>query len=709
MALCSVCQSIEIPNLPPFTGFNQKRDAESSTPIGQPHHQFQALRKSAPSCLLCSLLFKRFMEAGTKITRGVIGYGPDLNPRFHSIPRDEDIVLLLGLSRSGWNEKEKCFYGFQALCGTLRCNFGLFAAEGTASALTNTVVGRIPRPIEQCDRPLEWLRTCIDSHSRCASYEKIVRGEISFPTRVLDVGDSSESQVLKLVHGAGLVGRYVALSHCWGKNPVLKTTKESLDSFFKCINPRTLTKTFLDAVTITRRLGVRYLWIDSLCIVQDDNEDWEREAASMAQVYSQSLVTLAASAASDGSQGFFRTNFEYPMIEVSYPSGSSRAVHTIFVGDPFNRFQSLTNEPLNTRAWTLQERVLSPRVLHYARDQLHWECRQTIKSEAGSPPYLSANQLEDESHRDGWLTKISSDLMPKIQDGHETAFSGAENEDGMGYQDSWYGLVEAYTERDLSYGDDKLPALSGLARAYGIQHEGTYVAGLWSQDLVFGLLWYNKTNQPLRRPARYRAPSWSWASVDGPINFFTMNGGLIPERLIEIEDLVFWTSPAGPDPFGRVTGGALTVTGYLKEGKIKTIMMEALEDVEIDGNPLGGEDAVQLLFDEISAIGSVTLDTATPDGEIFCLLVANSYLQGPVEVDGAIVLLLSPTEKENQYRRAGFSGLYKAREFRPETTLRPNSTGQISREWTHPGEHGGDQGSLVGWFDDATKLRITIV
>src|ERR1700722_1984496 len=361
MALCSVCQEIEIPSLPPFTGFNQGRDAEPYTPIGQPHHQFQALRESAPSCSVCALLFKWIMKTGTERPRGVIEYGPDGNRRLHSIPRDEDIVLLLGLSRNGWNETEKRLYGFQALCGMLRCNFGLFAVEGlnlpivnlsplhartksltgTASALTNTVVGRVPRSIEQCDRPLEWLRTCIDNHSQCASYEKIVRGEISFPTRVLDVGDSSDSQVLRLVQGAGLVGRYVALSHCWGKNPVIKTTKESLGSFSKCIDPRTLTRTFLDAVMITRRLGVRYPWIDSLCIVQDDNEDWDREAASMAQVYSQSLVTLAASAASDGSQGFLRTNSEHPLIEIGYPSGSSRAVHTIFVGLPFNRFQSL--------------------------------------------------------------------------------------------------------------------------------------------------------------------------------------------------------------------------------------------------------------------------------------------------------------------------------------------------------------------------------
>jgi hypothetical protein len=552
---------------------------------------------------------------------------------------------------------------------------------------------------------LKWLRTCLDTHSQCVSYEKIVKDEISFPTRVLDVGGTSDSKVLRLVRGAGLIGRYVALSHCWGKNTVIKTTKASLDSFLTCIDPGSLTRTFREAVMITRRLGVRYLWIDSLCIVQDDNDDWEREAANMAQVYSQSLVTLAASAASDGSQGFLRAKPEYPLMEVGFPSGSTRAVHDIAVCHPFNRFQSLAKEPLSTRAWTLQERVLSPRTLHYGSDQLHWECRQTIKSEAGNPPYYPRlNQSEDESYHDGWLNKVPSDLMPEPQGHGQIAYSEDENEDGIGYQDSWYGLVEAYTERELSYGDDKLPALSGLASAYEYRHKGTYVAGLWSQDLVFGLLWYAKTNQPLQRPVRYRAPSWSWASVDGPVNFFTISGGRIPEWLIEIEDLVYWTSLSGSDPFGKVTDGALTVTGYLKAGEIKTVKMEVLDDVEIEETPLGEGDAVQLLFDEISAIGTVTLDSITPDGEAFCLLVASSYLQGAVEVKSAVILLLSSTGKENEYSRIGFSGLYKAREFRPETTLRPSST-----VWTNPGDNEEDQNSLVGWFDDAKRLTITIV
>jgi hypothetical protein len=551
--------------------------------------------------------------------------------------------------------------------------------------------------------PLDWLHTCLDNHSQCALYETIVSNGISFPTRVLDVGDGSDPQVVRLVHGAGLVGRYVALSHCWGKVPVIKTTKESFVSFTKSIDPRTLTKTFRDAVTITRGLGIRYLWIDSLCIVQDDHEDWEREAAKMAQVYSQSLVTLAASGASDGSQGFLRASTSQPFIDIGYPSGRSHCLHTISVGQSLTRFQNLTKEPLNTRAWTLQERILSPRILHYCHDQLHWECRQAIKSEGGSPPYSAQlTQSEDESFHDGWLTKISSDLMPQPQNYPGMAASLEQKEEPTNHQDSWYGLVQEYTERGLSYDVDKLPALAGLANAYQRQHGGQYVAGLWSQDLVYGLLWYAKTDLPLRRPAGYRAPSWSWASTDGPVHFFTINAGRIPENWIEVEDLVYWIDLAGHDPFGQVKDGALTVTGSMREAKIKTIM---------EDTGFGDEDArltSQMLFDEVSAIGSVTLDDITPDGPIFCLQIARSYL-GYVAMTQNIALLLSPTEKENQYTRIGLAVFSETRDFTPERALRPSALLPRAEEWTNPWSRGGDKDSLADWFDHAPRIMITIV
>lgn len=136
MALCSVCRAIEFPSLPLFTGFNRMQDAKSDPPVGQPHHQFQALRESAPSCSLCALLFERFMKSATFQPRGLIELGPDHTRKLHSIPRDEDLVMLLALRRNCWNEKEKHIWGFQALCATLRSNYGLFAAEGLNLPIT---------------------------------------------------------------------------------------------------------------------------------------------------------------------------------------------------------------------------------------------------------------------------------------------------------------------------------------------------------------------------------------------------------------------------------------------------------------------------------------------------------------------------------------------------------------------------------------------
>jgi uncharacterized protein (DUF2237 family) len=130
MALCSACQAIDISSLPTFTGFRQTEDSASSMLIGQPHRQFQDLRESAPSCPLCALLLKRLLSAATYPPTALRPYGPDGKPLNDVTPQDDDPVLLRGLSRSGWNEKEKRFYGLHAFCGKLTCEFGLFAGEG---------------------------------------------------------------------------------------------------------------------------------------------------------------------------------------------------------------------------------------------------------------------------------------------------------------------------------------------------------------------------------------------------------------------------------------------------------------------------------------------------------------------------------------------------------------------------------------------------
>ncbi|KAH9227260.1 hypothetical protein K456DRAFT_1796293, partial [Colletotrichum gloeosporioides 23] len=151
------------------------------------------------------------------------------------------------------------------------------------------------------------IQTCLESHDVCSRYQTLFASGTSFPTRLLDLQPTTPNADVLLVDGSSCShAPYVALSHCWGAAPVVRTVKANLLAFRTRIDPSTLNKTFNDAMDVTRRLGVRYLWIDSLCIVQDDADDWDREAARMAQVYSQAYVTIAATSAPDGTHGLIR-------------------------------------------------------------------------------------------------------------------------------------------------------------------------------------------------------------------------------------------------------------------------------------------------------------------------------------------------------------------------------------------------------------------
>jgi hypothetical protein len=146
-----------------------------------------------------------------------------------------------------------------------------------------------------------WLETCKQGHDECKGDES---SQLS--TRVLDI---SGDQV-RLYEAQGEYGQYLTLSYCWGKAQIITTTTETKQERMKEISWSSLSKTFRDAVIVSRHLGFRYLWIDSLCIIQDDKQDWEREAARMALIYKGSQLTIAVTSSKDGSEGCFGKRFE---------------------------------------------------------------------------------------------------------------------------------------------------------------------------------------------------------------------------------------------------------------------------------------------------------------------------------------------------------------------------------------------------------------
>jgi hypothetical protein len=323
-----------------------------------------------------------------------------------------------------------------------------------------------------------------------------------------------------------VIAPYVALSHCWGPNLAFVTTNKNLTERKGGIKLEQMPQTFRDAILVTRLMGIRYLWIDSLCILQDDEGDWLRESVHMGTVYSGAYLVIGAARAAADTEGFLSPR-EPPRFQfaVKIPSSSGKQEVLFLVpsrslsgwlryGDRYS-----TVEPLSTRAWTFQERHLARRTLFFNTDHMFWECQALIADESGERIPREDNILG--MAKDVYSTlpveKRISESLSCTQFVREKRFT------------SWNTLISGYLGMNLTKESDRLPALTGLATTIGDITGDTYIAGIWLRDLDIGLLWARglydfdtPDSVPLlRRPKAYRAPSWSWAAVDGPRDFLT--------------------------------------------------------------------------------------------------------------------------------------------------------------------------------------------
>jgi serine/threonine protein kinase len=412
------------------------------------------------------------------------------------------------------------------------------------------------RDVSDLDDVSKWLKTCLASHSRCSR-----RDANFFPSRILNVGTNGN-----LIHLQSslesLFPPYVALSHCWGEcSNVPKTTSQSMKSMSVGINISSLPRTFWDAIQITRALGFRYLWVDSLCILQDSHEDWERESSMMAQVYSSSTLTLAVTSAVTGAEQPLRSTNNgmdsgIQLLSEGDVSHCSVCPNSYRTFEPLLRNSTSTillESPLTQRAWTLQERLLSPRVLHFTNTQLFWECT------SGSSTVDRIGRMR-ESLGVGHSPK--SKLSP-VSKGSSLPLRSLAAAAEPRFRDLWRDIVIEYSKRQLTYSSDKLVALAGIAAKIGVAGYPSYLAGLWNNGLKHDILWCRDfSSTPTPRP-KWRAPSWSWASIDSPIVWSKSIVDVPGDNIAEI--ISYHTSPLSKiSPFGEVANGSLKIYGLTR-------------------------------------------------------------------------------------------------------------------------------------------------
>lgn len=366
-----------------------------------------------------------------------------------------------------------------------------------------------------------WLSSCDSSH-KCQTIERS-----QLPRRLLDVCDGR----VRLYESHGESGRYASLSHRWGTTEMmLCTTMASLMDFQEDIPWEILPRNFQDAVSFVRSIGLRYIWIDSLCIIQDSALDWQQQSAQMAAIYQNAYVTLAAAITAQPSDGLFtkegdQNNWAY-QTPVVIRQGSKE--YHVYARNELEHYMGYFS--LYDRGWVFQERLLSPRIVHFVGEELIWECREFRDCECGSP-----------SVKEG----ISRPVMPT------NACREMDEETHV----LWRKLVSSYSKLSLTYESDALPALAGLASTFSrLSGDIEYAAGNWrSHRLLSDLLWYRVHVRPQPPGADvavrpWRAPSWSWVSarfVPGEVDFAPFT-----ESLCELTEVV--TVPSGANPYGQL-------------------------------------------------------------------------------------------------------------------------------------------------------------
>jgi hypothetical protein len=348
------------------------------------------------------------------------------------------------------------------------------------------------------------------------------------PSRLLDVG-GLESQEVKLVLSDTREAQpYAALSHCWGQSRPFRTTKATISRHLEGILVSSLPQTFKDAVLVTRMLGIRYLWVDSLCIVQDDKADWFHEAATMASVYSNAEITIMASRASSSDQSFLTPRVQTCIFKEEVDNAGKKTSFRLINGEIYHnsmaRDTHINSNPLFKRAWVVQERILSRKKLMFCGDQAFWECNQLEASE-DSQIY----QNKEEHSR------------PKLSD--------------------WYEAVEAYMACDITYEEDVLPAMAGIARSTAQSTGFSYCAGIWLEKLPNSLLWYPGRDAKKERRETYVAPSFSWAASRGPIWYRATSVSLTGSGFCKYITCQQERPDGSDDPYGALTSAAIVLQG----------------------------------------------------------------------------------------------------------------------------------------------------
>lgn len=457
-----------------------------------------------------------------------------------------------------------------------------------------------------------WLSVCQSEHHAC----KVVANSF-MPSYIIEICKTGPpAPTIRIIMNPPAAD-YAALSYCWGGPQPVTATKSTMKAMMSNIPYSTLPKTLQDAVTVTLNLGLRFLWVDALCIIQDDRIHKEQEIAAIPNIYQNACVTISAARSRSCDDGFLHnivapgptaTAFKFPFYGPNSTAGSVICFHT---DDKYSYLN-----PIRDRAWPLQEFILSRRILRFGGFQRSWLC-------------LCDEHNGTQGVGNWWKDRDNQEAAIR-REFHQTSATST-----VFHLEVWSRLVESYSRLKVTNPADRLLAISGMATTLGEKKNSKYLAGIWREHFPIALLWYIASFTKAR-PDIYIAPSWSWAATNAAVFFLEEELLPDPELKLLTESVILSESKA---PYGAVTYGSITVRGLIRrliwtrEGRLSV------------PDPTGGSSQIHATcFPDYT-------DSIPTDFIVWCLQISPYNEQESV---GPFGLILITNDEKVFYRRGMF-------------------------------------------------------
>ncbi|KAH7270940.1 heterokaryon incompatibility protein-domain-containing protein [Fusarium solani] len=558
-----------------------------------------------------------------------------------------------------------------------------------------------------------WLQTCDDDHEGCVAMREArdsIGTEATRPSRMIHLRVVGGQLRLRICQPYESSQPYTALSYCWGGSDLLKTTLGSYSDFQDDIPAGGLCETIWQAARITYAIGVSYIWVDSLCIIQDDVEDWAREAPKMKDVYANAYLTISASAL--GRNGCY----PYKLRESRHAKITDDEDEMRLIPQPSDAANwNMLNEPLQSRGWTLQERLLSHRILYCSKFDYYWLCRETQECAAHrfASDFFDCDGIDsDERVSVDFLYDLPLLLPPSAQPTQALIL--------------WYKMLLDYSARLLTEPTDKLPAIEGITQRFKTWIKSDCLHGLWQSDLAYGLMWRrprfdfavesSSTEYPYdssydNRLVPGRGPSWSWASMDGYLEQLGIYLKLKMWRMSQDDHQALEASVtvADEDEHSMYPGStSITNPCLLKiRGQLLALKYDCGSEEWREGMPYwqlqdpqpGDKVKVDFTADDPSFDPSEY--TSGPEPKIYLLPLL-----------GLMAIVITPTDRPNVYRRIGLSNdmdltlihLMDSRDFSSNDSFESTSTSDFTQE-SSSGSDGTEDEDVAALEDSDEELE----